>query len=67
MAQRTLRRLVDARQVLRGQAPNSSVIYALSEAGSRRLQQLSVPALSGKDLILTFSSVQFQHRSVAAR
>lgn len=65
MAQRTLRRLVDARQVLRGQAPNGSVIYALSEAGSRRLQQFGVPALSGKDLIRAFSSAQFQHRSVA--
>lgn len=65
MAQRTLRRLVDARQVLRGQAPNGSVIYALAEAGSRRLQQLGVPAMSGKDLIRTFSSAQFLHRSVA--
>lgn len=65
MAQRTLRRLVEARQVLRGQAPNGSVIYALSEAGSRRLQQLGVPALSGKDLIRAFSAAQFQHRSVA--
>ena len=30
MAQRTLRRLVNARQVLRGQAPDGSSIYALS-------------------------------------
>lgn len=65
MAQRTLRRLADARQVLRGQAPDGSVIYALSEAGARRLQQTGVPAKSGKDLIRSFSTAQFRHRSIA--
>lgn len=65
MAQRTLRRLADARQVLRGQAPDGSVIYALSEAGARRLQQSGVPAASGKDLIRTFSTAQFRHRTIA--
>lgn len=65
MAQRTLRRLVDARQVLRGQAPDGSVIYALSEAGARRLQKSGVPAASGKDLIRSFSTAQFRHRSIA--
>lgn len=65
MAQRTLRRLAEARQVLRGQAPDGSVIYALSEAGARRLQQVGVPAASGKDLIRSFSTAQFRHRSVA--
>lgn len=65
MAQRTLRRLLDAHQVLRGQAPDRSVIYALSEAGARRLQQAGVPAASGKDLIRSFSTAQFRHRSVA--
>lgn len=65
MAQRTLRRLADARQVLRGQAPDGSVIYALSEAGARRLQQTGVPAKSGKDLIRRFSTAQFRHRSIA--
>lgn len=33
-AQRTMRRLFDARQILRGQAPNGSVLYALAEAGA---------------------------------
>lgn len=65
MAQRTLRRLADARQVLRGQAPDGSVIYALAEAGARRLQQSGVPAASGKDLIRSFSTAQFRHRSIA--
>lgn len=65
MAQRTLRRLTVSRQVLRGQAPDGSVIYALSEAGARRLQQLGVPAASGKDLIRSFSAAQFRHRCVA--
>lgn len=65
MAQRTLRRLADARQVLRGQAPDGSLIYALSEAGARRLQQYGVPAASGKDLIRSFSTAQFRHRSIA--
>ena len=65
MAQRTMCRLFKARQVLRGQAPNGSVIYALAEAGARRLQRLGVPAMSGKDLVRSFSSPQFRHRSVA--
>ena len=65
MAQRTLRRLYLARQVLRAQAPNGSLIYALAEAGVRRLTQLGVPASSGKDLVRRFSSAQFRHRSIA--
>lgn len=65
MAQRTLGRLFENRQVLRGKAPNGSIIYALAEGGSRRLKQVGVPAMSGKDLIRTFSSAQFQHRSIA--
>lgn len=65
MAQRTLRRLADARQVLRGKAPDGSVIYALSEAGARRLQQSGVPAVSGKDLIRSFSTAHFRHRTIA--
>ncbi|MGO4416847.1 hypothetical protein AB4Z27_28135 [Cupriavidus sp. KB_39] len=65
MAQRTLLRLTGARQVLRGQAPDGSLIYALSEAGARRLQHFGVPAASGKDLIRSFSAAQFRHRCVA--
>lgn len=65
MAQRTMCRLFKARNVLRGQAPNGSVIYALAEAGARRLQRVGVPATSGKDLVRSFSSAQFRHRSIA--
>lgn len=65
MAQRTLRRLADARQVLRGQAPDGSTIYALSEAGARRLQQMGIAATTGKDLVRAFSSAHFRHRMIA--
>ncbi|WP_150568361.1 hypothetical protein [Pandoraea morbifera] len=34
MAQYTLRRLADTRQVLRGRGPDGSVLYALAEAGT---------------------------------
>lgn len=65
MAQRTLRRLADARQVLRGQGPDGSVIYALSEAGARRLQNAGIAATTGKDLVRAFSSAHFRHRTIA--
>lgn len=65
MAQYTLRRLVQARQVLRGHGPDGSVLYALAEAGARRLQAIGVPASTGKDLVRQFSAAQFQHRAAA--
>lgn len=65
MAQYTLRRLADARQVLRGRGPDGSVLYALAEAGARRLRQIGVPAVSGKDIVRGFSSAYFRHRAVA--
>ncbi|AIV53351.1 replication-relaxation family protein [Burkholderia pseudomallei] len=65
MAQRTLRRLYEAHQVLRARAPDGSWIYVLAEAGVRRLAQHGVPASSGKDLVRRFSASQFRHRSVA--
>jgi len=65
MAQRTLRRLADSRQVLRGQGPDGSVIYALSEAGARRLQHMGVAATTGKDLVRAFSTAHFRHRTIA--
>lgn len=65
MAQRTLRRLADARQVLRGQAPDGSVIYALAEAGARRLQHMGIAAATGKDMVRAFSSAHFRHRTIA--
>ncbi|KVF76645.1 hypothetical protein WJ22_26395 [Burkholderia vietnamiensis] len=65
MAQRTLRRLFEAHQVLRGQGPDGSVIYALAEAGARRLQQAGIAATTGKDLVRAFSSAHFRHRTIA--
>lgn len=65
MAQYTLRRMTNMRQVLRGRGPDGSVLYALSEAGARRLRQIGVPAVSGKDIVRSFSSAHFRHRAVA--
>ena len=66
MAQRTLRRLLNTRQVLSSQAPDGSLVYALSEAGARSLERLGVPtAASGKDLVRRFSAAQFRHRTIA--
>ncbi|MDN7953621.1 hypothetical protein QZM74_28310 [Burkholderia multivorans] len=65
MAQRTLRRLADAHQVLRGHGPDGSVIYALAEAGARRLQRAGITATTGKDLVRGFSSAHFRHRTIA--
>lgn len=65
MAQRTLRRLFNARQVLRSKAPDSSVIYSLSEGGARRLQSIGVAAQTGKDMMRAFSAAHFRHRTTA--
>lgn len=65
MAQRTLRRLHDKRQVLSSRAPDGSLIYALAEAGARLLQQIGVAAATGKDQLRTFSSAHFRHRCIA--
>jgi len=65
MAQRTLRRLRDKRQVLSSRAPDGSLIYALAEAGARRLQQIGLPAGTGKDSMRTFSAAHYRHRCIA--
>lgn len=65
MAQRTLRRMRAARLVLSTQAPDGSVIYALSEVGARALQAIGVTAISGKDLVRSFSTGHFRHRCIA--
>lgn len=64
MAQRTLRRLHDERLVLSSRAPNGSVIYALAEAGARALQHIGVAAVTGKDLMRTFSTSHYRHRCI---
>lgn len=65
MAQRTLRRMRERRLVLSSQAPDGSVIYALSETGARALQGLGVAAITGKDMMRSFSSSHFRHRCIA--
>ncbi|MDA8095794.1 MAG: replication-relaxation family protein [Betaproteobacteria bacterium] len=65
MAQRTLKRLREKRQVLRSRAPDGSLIYALAEAGARILKQNGVAAITGKDQMRTFSSAHYRHRCIA--
>lgn len=65
MAQRTLRRLLEQRMVLRATAPDGAQIYALAEPGARRLQDVGLPAASGKDLVRSFSASYYRHRSIA--
>jgi len=65
MAQRTMQRMLTARMVIRGQGPNGSVIYALSEGGARALKESGVAAASGKDIIRGFSSAYYRHRLIS--
>jgi hypothetical protein len=65
MAQRTLARLRKSRQVLSTQAPDGSIIYTLSEGGARMLRNSGIVALTGKDLVRSFSSAQYRHRCIA--
>ena len=52
MAQRTLKRLKDGGQILHRIAPDGATVYALAEAGARRIgNERGVDARSGKDLI----------------
>lgn len=65
MAQRTLRRLKVRRMVLSAMAPDGCQIYALAEAGGRVLQELGIPAVTGKDFLRAFSSGHYRHRVIA--
>lgn len=65
MAQRTLRRLKEARLVLTAQGPDGSTVYALAEAGTRSLQALGIDAASGKDAIRGISAAYFRHRCIS--
>ena len=65
MAQRTLCRMQKKRLVLSANAPNGSIIYTLAEAGARELTKIGVMAVTGKDLMRSFSSSHFQHRCIA--
>jgi hypothetical protein len=52
MAQRTLKRIKEAGEILHRIAPDGATVYALTEAGARRLgEERGIAARSGKDLI----------------
>lgn len=63
--QRHLAALREQRLILSTQAPNGSIIYALSERGARALQGLGVQASTGKDLLRSYHAAFFLHRNVA--
>lgn len=63
--QRHLAHLREQRLILSTQAPNGSIIYALSERGARALQGLGVHASSGKDLLRSYHAAFFLHRNIA--
>jgi hypothetical protein len=63
--QRHLVALRERRLILSTQAPNGSVIYALSERGARALQGLGVSATTGKDLLRSYHAAYFLHRNIA--
>lgn len=65
MAQRTVARLRRDRLILTTQAPNGSLIHALSERGARALQNMGIAASSGKDMVREFGAAYFLHRSIA--
>jgi hypothetical protein len=65
MAQRTLRRMREAHLLLKGMGPDGSTIYAIAEAGARVLRGVGVEAMSGKDLVRSFSGSHFRHRCIA--
>lgn len=65
MAQKTLRRLRQGRLVLQARGPDGSLIFSLAEGGARLLQALGVKAVTGKDLMRSFSTSHFRHRCIA--
>lgn len=65
MAQRTLKRMRQQRQVLKATGPDGGPLYALAEAGARDLRELGIGADSGKDLLRTFSASHYRHRCIA--
>jgi hypothetical protein len=53
------------RLIITSQAPDGSIISALSEGGVRVLKDAGITAISGKDLVREFSSAYFRHRCIA--
>lgn len=65
MAQRTLRRMREARLVLSAQGPDGSTLYALAEPGVRALRSLGIEAASGKDGMRGISGGYYRHRCIS--
>jgi hypothetical protein len=65
MAQRTLRRLLQGRLVLQARGPDGSLTFSLAEGGARLLQAHGVKAVTGKDLMRSFSTSHFRHRCIS--
>ena len=64
MAQRTLKRLKDSRQVLHKLAPDGATVYALALSGAKRLnEEWGTEAHSGKDLLRELGN--YEHRCAA--
>ena len=65
MAQKTLAKLREKRQVNFMNAPDTSVVYGLAEAGVRRLQNHGISdAKSGEDTLKRISLSFFHHRRI---
>lgn len=64
-AQKVLKRLREGQKVISTQAPDGSIIYALSEAGARQLAAEGIPAKSGKDWMRRISLSHYHHRRIA--
>lgn len=65
MAQITLKRLLEKKLVLTAQAPDNSVLYALSQRGVNCLNAFGIASVSGKDLLRFFSFEQYRHRVIS--
>jgi hypothetical protein len=65
MAQITLKRLIVNGLVLSSKAPDSATLYALSQKGVNRLNDVGIESASGKDLLRVFSIEQYRHRVIS--
>lgn len=65
MAQRSLRRMREARLLLSAQGPDGSTLYALAEPGVRALRSLGVDSASGKDAMRGISGGYYRHRCIS--
>ena len=63
--QRHLAALRERKLILSSEAPNGSIIYALSEKGARILQGIGLSATTGKDLLRNYHAAYFLHRNIS--